>query len=482
MKSKIIKALIICLIVAGVGTGGYFGYKKIFAAKPTVSAASYITMKASKMNLQVNVQGTGAAYAANSKKVTAGSNGTLKDLNLKAGDTVKAGDKLFTVDSDQLKQNVTKAQLNLDKLKLQLAQAKTAADNAAAAGTDAAASTPSLQSDNTPKNQNSTPASGQTNNQNGSSKANYDNQIASLNLEITSAESDLAEAKAALSSATVKAPIDGVIVEKTVENGDTVQSNTAILTIMDTNSTKIKVAIDELDIEKVQIGQKADVKFDAIKDKTYEGTVESVGITGNSSNNVTTYDVIIGIKDPSGIRFGMNANVNILIQSKDNVLAIPVEALIENNGKKYVRVQSSSNGQNNSGFAGNSGGLGNSNTSGNTGTSENSQSSANRQSSRNNQTQRTNRQNTQQTGNNYNSASVGRLVEIKTGIQNENYVEVLEGLTEGENLIVMLPQTSTTNNNNRNAIGGFGNFNGAGRQLNQSSAPKNNTGSNSKGN
>jgi HlyD family secretion protein len=88
MKSKIIKALIICIVVAGIGTGGYFGYKKVFAAKTTVSAVSYITMRASKMNLKVNIQGTGPAYAANSREVAAGANGTLSSLNVKVGDTI----------------------------------------------------------------------------------------------------------------------------------------------------------------------------------------------------------------------------------------------------------------------------------------------------------------------------------------------------------------------------------------------------------
>jgi HlyD family secretion protein len=94
---------------------------------------------------------------------------------------------------------------------------------------------------------------------------------------------------------TVKAPIGGTVVTKNNITGDTVQAGKSILTIVDTNDIRIKVAVDELDISKVVKGQKAEVKFDALKDKVYEGTVENIGITGNTSNNVTTYDVIVSV-------------------------------------------------------------------------------------------------------------------------------------------------------------------------------------------
>ncbi|MBC2397837.1 hypothetical protein HGG79_08625 [Clostridium tetanomorphum] len=83
--------------------------------------------------------------------------------------------------------------------------------------------------------------------------------------------------------------------------------------------------------------------MDAIKDKVFEGTVEYISQVGNSSNNVTTYDVTVGIKNPTNIKIGMNSNVNILVQSKVNALVIPAEALIKKNENKYVMVASSEN-------------------------------------------------------------------------------------------------------------------------------------------
>lgn len=504
MKSKLIKTLIICFVAAGIGTSGYFGYQKFFAAKPAVTAPAYITMKASRMNLQVNIQGTGAAYADSTKEVTAGVSGTISSLTLKVGDTVKAGDTLFTLDSDQLKQNVTKAQTSLDKLKLQLAQvkseaaaAKAQAEAQAKAQAEAKAKaqaqtqvegqtqTQSQTQSQSQVNTNSSSAEanqgGQSNNSGSSPKVNYDAEISRLNLDITEAQNNLAAAKEALNKTTVKAAIDGIITAVTATSGDNVQANTAVLTIMNPASTKIKVAVDELDIEKVKVGQKTEVKFDALKDKTYKGAVESVAITGKSSNGVTTYDVVVGIEEPAGIRFGMNANVNILVDSKENALVIPVEALIDNNGMKFVRVENNASGdasgtanrtntdnnkvQNNQQAPENST---------NTQRQNGSSNTANRQASGNRQ-QRANRTLpagvTTQTG-----ISTGRLVEIKTGLENENFIEVLEGISEGQKLIVELPQTSTTtnNNNNRNGFGGFGNLNPGARQQAPVSVPKNN--------
>lgn len=418
MKRKIIKALIVCVIAAGVGVGGYYGYRTLFT-KTTVSASSqYIVMTARKMNLQVNIQGTGAAYAANTKDVLPNNNGTLGDLAVKVGDTVTAGQSLFIADSDEVRKSVTTAQNNVTKQNLTLT-----ADQ--------------------------------------SSEKIDENKIATDKLNLSEAKAQLTTAKANHAKMTVTAPIGGIITAVNNSNGDNVQSGKAVLTIVDMSSIKVKVSVDELDISKVQIGQKAEVKFDAIEDKTYEGAVESIGLIGNSSNNVTTYDVVVAVKDPTGIKLGMNANVNILVESKENALVIPAEALVERNGGKFVMVEdataspsttgtgtTTANKQSTDQTAGtNTGGTKPNRQSGTTGATT---GGTRQYSGTRNQTSGT----TQTT-----VPAAGRLVPIKTGIENENYIEVLEGVTEGQRLLVTLPQTNTTTtttNTNRNSMGGFG--------------------------
>jgi len=435
VKSKIVKALIACIIVLGVGFGGYYGYNKVFAKKPVTASVQYMTVTAKKTNLQVSVQGTGAAYAAVTKDVIPNNNGTLKDLTVKVGDTVTAGQKLFTSDSDDLRKAVTTAQNNLSKQNISLQ-----ADLDTQAAQAAVAQTPQAGGQN-----------GQTSSQ--SSAKVDDNKIAMDRLNVSDAKNQLNYANQQVAKMAVTAPIGGIVTVVSNSNGDSVQQSKAVLTIVDTSSMKVKVSVDELDIEKIKQGQKAEVKFDAIKDKTYEGSVETIAQTGTTSNNVTTYDVVVAIKDPAGIKLGMNANVNIQVESKDNALVIPSEAIIDRNGNKFVMVANSDNSSANPNGTNNAAQSNNQqNQSNNTQASANGNGQVRSRSGQNGQGAR----NGAYGGAAYSGTS--KQVQIKTGMENENYVEVTEGLTEGEKVLVQLPQASSTtnSNNNRNNLGGFG--------------------------
>lgn len=394
MKSRLIKAIIACVVAAVVVVGGYYGYKNFFATKTVAASVQYINTTTKKMNLQVTVQGTGTAYAATSKDISPNNNGTLKNLNLNVGDNVKAGQKLFASDSDDLRKNVTSAQNNLTKQNLTLSSDENAA------------------------------------------KVD-DNKVAMDQLSVSDAQAQLTDANTQLNKMTVSSPIGGTITAVNNSNGDSVESGKSVLTVVDMNSIKVKVSVDELDIGKINVGQKATIKFDALKDKSFEGAVESIAQTGTTSNNVTTYDVVVSVSNPSGIKIGMNANVTIAVESKDNALVIPAEALVENNGQKFVRVEASTSSANS--------------------TDNNTQNSSNQQSQDGNN----------QAGNARNKATVSsnntKLVAIKTGLETENYIEVTEGLTEGEKVLIKMPTISNnTNNNNRNSFGGFGGNMGGG--------------------
>jgi HlyD family secretion protein len=378
MKGKLSKVIVICVAAAVVGVGGYFAYNALFGNKQTATTTQYYAASAKKMTLQVSIQGTGSANASVTKDVSPNNSGTLEDLSVKAGDTVTAGQKLFTADSDELRSNVTTAKNNLTKQNLTLS------NDESAQMVDA-------------------------------------NKIAMDKIAVSDAQTQLKNANAKLSSMTVKAPISGLVTAMNGSNGDNAQQGNPVLTIVDMNSIKIKLAVDELDIIKVKAGQKAVIKFDAIEGKTYEGAVESIAQIGNASNNVTTYDVVVSVNDPSGIRLGMNANVTIMIESKENALAIPVEALVENNGQKYVRVESTEN------------------SSGTTDQAVGGQG--------NGQTNSTRGQLTTDTG---------KLVAIKTGLETENYIEVTEGLNEGDKVLIKLTTSSSTTNNNPNSRNGLG--------------------------
>lgn len=421
MKSKLVKTLIACLVVGVIAVGGYYGYKQFWGGKPTASTSQYITAMARKMNMQVNIQGTGTVYAGTSKDITTNNSGTLKNLNLKVGDTVTAGTKLFTVDSNDLRQNVTKAQNNLQKQQLTLANAKN------------------------------------------------DTETSIDNLSVRDAQNQLNNANDAVNKMTVTSPINGVITAENNSNDESVQSGKTILTVVDPTSLKIKVAVDELNISKVKVGQKTEITFDALKDKTYEGSVESVAAVGTTSNNVTTYDVVVSIANPTDVKIGMNTNVNILVDSKDNALTIPVEALIDRNGKKFVMVPNS-DGSTSSSTNSTSGENANNTQSSNSNNGQSNSGNSQRQNGNNQrqngngQSQKGNWQGGQNSGSNSRTgvnafSSNGKLVEVTTGIENDNFVEILSGIDEGQKVLINLPTSSSTTSN-KGGFGGMGGFGG----------------------
>lgn len=245
MKSKLMKATIAGVIVVTVGFSGFYGYNKYLGIKTVVTAAQVVTATVRKMNLQSTIQGTGAAYAAVTKDVSPNNNGTLKNINVKIGDTVTAGQKLFVSDSGSLRSAVTDAQNNLSQQKL------------------------TLTSDQSSENPDVT-------------------KIAKDNISISDANTKLATANLQVTNMTVKSPINGVITAVNNSNADSVQSGKSVLTVVDMISIKVKVSVDELDIAKIKVGQKSDIKFDAIKNKSYEGDVEAIAETKTTTNNVTT--------------------------------------------------------------------------------------------------------------------------------------------------------------------------------------------------
>jgi HlyD family secretion protein len=157
-------------------------------------------------------------------------------------------------------------------------------------------------------------------------------QIDSLEKQLVQAKANLSQAKLNVSYTEVKSPIDGVVVARQVDVGQTVQSSmnvTPFFTIAtDLRALKLTAGVDESDIGKIQQG--ADVTFtvDAYPDQTFHGTVNSVRLNAQIQSNVVTYPVWIDAPNPElKLRPSMTANVYILVSRAPNVVRIPNQAL-----------------------------------------------------------------------------------------------------------------------------------------------------------
>ena len=159
-----------------------------------------------------------------------------------------------------------------------------------------------------------------------------ENDIAMKQSAVTSAQKDLTDAQTSAGKDTITSPIAGIIAELAVKNGASVTSSTTVATIINQSMMETVVSVDELDISKVQVGQKANITLDAITGKTFSGSVVQVDPIGTSSNGVTTYSVTVSVDKPEGIKIGMNTNVSIITQSKENVIVLSANAILNKRG------------------------------------------------------------------------------------------------------------------------------------------------------
>lgn len=133
----------------------------------------------------------------------------------------------------------------------------------------------------------------------------------------------------------IMAPIDGTIIRKGVEVGQTFSYHDSIMTM--SNRLTIKAQVDETDIARIKIGQKAMITLDAYPDSPFAGKVDKIAYDATTLNNVTTYVVdVIPETIPENMRSGMTTNVNFHILSKKNVLFLPSNAMKVHAGKYLV--------------------------------------------------------------------------------------------------------------------------------------------------
>ncbi len=134
----------------------------------------------------------------------------------------------------------------------------------------------------------------------------------------------------------ITAPISGKVIQKNSKAGDKLDNstnNTTMAIIADLSSLVFEISVDELDISNIKVGQYVSVTADALEGRVFTGHVDNVSIVGTSSNGVTSYPVKVVMDDSidSGLIPGMNVNASIVIDSREDVLRIPVSALNRGN-------------------------------------------------------------------------------------------------------------------------------------------------------
>lgn len=295
-------------------------------------------------------------------------------------------------------------------------------------------------------------------------------------LKVQDLQNQLEAAKKQLEDYKIYSSIGGTVTGETAVAGDSVKSGDVLISIRDFEQMQFTISVDELDISKVKVGQQVSITIDALeetKQKPLSGEVFYKAMEGNSTNGVATYDVKIKINETESLLAGMNANANIILSQAENTLMVPLEAVTKMGDRAFVRVigteganqQQTGNGK----IRGNWGQNGNGNSA-TTGGADRKAAAGTADSNNDNSNQGRNSQNNagtserrQMTGalaanQEYYAGTVMKAVEL--GMNNDEYVEIKSGLTEGD--VVVLPPlvanatTGTNSQQNGFSLGGLG--------------------------
>ena len=158
-------------------------------------------------------------------------------------------------------------------------------------------------------------------------------QIENARLNLQSAQLSAGTASDTVDDYNIKSPIAGTVIEKSFKAGDKVDgaSSGTLAVIYDLSYLKLEMAVAELDIGKVETGQRVEITADALEGQTFEGVVDKVSINGTTANGFTNYPVTVVIEDYGDLKPGMNVSAQIIGEEIPNALCIPVDAVDRGN-------------------------------------------------------------------------------------------------------------------------------------------------------
>jgi HlyD family secretion protein len=156
---------------------------------------------------------------------------------------------------------------------------------------------------------------------------------------VDQAQIALDQAQLSLQQAEIVAPFDGVVTQVNIKLGQNIGGGQAAIQIADLDHLEIIVNMSEVDINRIKVGQDAQITLDALPDTTLQGTVTQIAPAGVLSQGVVNYPVTVSITPPfDGVKTGMTASPNIVVEQRDNVLMVPNRAVRSQGRQRFVTV------------------------------------------------------------------------------------------------------------------------------------------------
>jgi HlyD family secretion protein len=314
--------LAIALVVVG---GGYY-YSK---SRQTTAPVQYKTAAVEKSTIATSISASGNVIVDQSATVDPTITGTVANLSVNVGDSVKKGQLLFNIINDQLGIDASSVQNSVLQAKQSLESAKASKKQA---DYDLDRNKSGLAIKNILKNK--------------AKAAEISLSAAEENVNVAQAKYQNALADA--NKRNVTAPISGTVNAVNIKNGDDLSrlssnsNSSAPIIIGDLKTLKAQVEVNEVDVSNVSIGQKATLTFNAIDKLTLTGKVEKMDSIGTSTSGVVTYNVTLGFDsiDPR-IKPEMTVSADIITGVKQDILIVPNSAVKSQNGGSYVQVLNS---------------------------------------------------------------------------------------------------------------------------------------------
>lgn len=313
MKKWVI--VIIAILFVAVAS---FGAYKLFFAKAN-KEVNFQTETLNRRDIASSVQATGVIRAKIGAEVKVGAriSGKVEKLYANIGDVVKKGQVIARLEQEDLKAKVNEANMNLkvNEANLDLAQK-------------------SLQ-----RMQNLYAKDFVSKDKVDVAERDYKAAIAQAN----QIKETIRYNQTQMSYANIYAPISGVIASVTTQQGETVSASSlnvpTFVTIVDLNRLEIYAYVDETDIGKIKPGLDATFTVDSFPDKDFKGKVTAIYPKATIQDNVVYYVTVISIENPEGkLKPDMTVNATILLNKRENVLAVPNKSIKREGGKKVVTV------------------------------------------------------------------------------------------------------------------------------------------------
>ena len=297
----------------------------------------------------------------------------------------------------------------------------------------------------------------------------FKDAVESADDNLENAENKLSNTQDNVDDYTITAPISGTVITKNAKVGDKISKNssgtTTMAVIYDLSTMTLEMSVDELDVANVKVGQSVEVTADAVEGETFTGTVTNVSLQSSYSNGVTNYPVTVTLDDTGSLLPGMNVDAKIILDSSEDALVIPASALMRGN-RVYVKKSpdSTENADTQRNDSSDNAGDADSERK-NPGDGTQNADSADRQpdagaeASGSSKGSGTDNSSSKSTGSGKSGSSNVpdgfEAVQVTTGIINDDYVEILSGLSEGDEVYISSDSGSSTQTNQMQ-MGGMG--------------------------